>query len=94
MDARVAFGAERDQIVFLVATRMAAEFEVMHLQALHAAANLASPAVALQHLAMQFPIARRVKSQSWIFAEGVLRYEAFRLISERKASCCGPGRNL
>jgi len=47
MDARVAFVAERGQIVFLVATRMAAEFEVMRLQALHATADLASPAITL-----------------------------------------------
>ena len=68
----VAFGAQRDQVLFLVATRMASELEVVHLQVLHAAAHLASPAVALQHLAMQFAVARRIKSQSWVFAADLL----------------------
>jgi hypothetical protein len=31
MHVRVAFGAQRDQIVFFVATRMTAEFEVVYL---------------------------------------------------------------
>ena len=47
MDARVAFFAERDQVLFDIASRMAAEFEVMHLQILHAPADLAAPSVAL-----------------------------------------------
>ena len=89
----VAFGAQRDQVLFLVATRMAAEFEVVYLQVLHAAANLASPAVALQHLAVQFAVAVRIESESRALAADLL-HEAFRLTSERKASCCGLGRNL
>jgi len=48
----VAIRAQGDQILFHIATRMASEFEVVYLQALHATANLASPAVALQHLPM------------------------------------------
>jgi hypothetical protein len=65
MHARVAFSAQRDQIRFLVATRVAAKFEVVYLQILHATANLASPAVALQHLPMQFAVAVHIKSDSW-----------------------------
>jgi len=49
----VAFGAQRDQVVFFVATRMAPEFEVVPLQVVHATANLAAPSIALQHLSMQ-----------------------------------------
>jgi len=75
------------------ATRMAPELEVVHLQLVHPAANLASPAIALQHPSMQLAVACRVESQSWILAAGILLREAFRLISGRKASCCGPGRN-
>jgi hypothetical protein len=52
MHARVAFGAHRDQVLFLVATRVAAELEVVDLKVLHAPAELAAPAVTLQHLAM------------------------------------------
>jgi hypothetical protein len=46
----VAFGAQRDQVLLLVATCLAAEFDVMYLQILHAAARLAAPAIPLQDL--------------------------------------------
>ena len=65
----VAFGAERDQILFLVATRMAPELQVVHLEFVHLAASLASPAIALQHPSMQVALARRVKSQSGILPQ-------------------------
>ena len=42
----VAFGAQRDQVLFLVATQLATVLEVMYLQLLHATADLASPSVA------------------------------------------------
>src|SRR5271165_4178050 len=71
---------------------LTSEFEVVHLQALHATAPLASPAVALQHLPMQFTVAVRIQSESGAFAADL--HEAFRLTSDRKASCCGLGRNL
>ena len=86
MRSRMAFSAERDQVLFLVATRLASQFEVMHLQALHATADLAAPAVALQYLAVQFAIARRGESKSRAFAPDLL-HEAFWVTSERKASC-------
>src|ERR1019366_1088466 len=89
----VAFGTQRDQVLVLVVARLAAKFKVMHLQVLHATASLAAPAVALQHLAMQFPIARRIESQSRAFAADLL-HEVCPATSERKACCCGPGRNL
>jgi hypothetical protein len=37
---------------------MAPELEVVYLQMLHTSANLASPAIAFQHLSMQFAVAR------------------------------------
>jgi len=85
--------AECDQVLFLVAARLASEFEVVDLEVLHIAAELASPAVALQHLPMQFAIARRIKPESWALeADGV--HEAFWLSPDRKVSCCGLGRKL
>jgi hypothetical protein len=66
----------------------------MHLQVLHTTANLAPPAVALQYLAMEVSVARRIESEARVFAWDLLLHEAFRLTSERKASCCGLGRNL
>jgi len=56
MHAFVAVSAERDQVLFDIASRLAPEFEVVHPQVLHATADLASPAVALQHLPMQFAV--------------------------------------
>jgi len=57
MHARVAFSAQGDQILFLVATGLAPEFEMMPLQVPHASTSMASPAVAIQHLPMQFAVA-------------------------------------
>src|ERR1019366_6021518 len=89
----VTFSAQRDQVRFLVASRLAAEFEVMDLQILHAPAELTSPAVALQHLAVQFLIVLRIESLSRGFGWDLL-HEACPATSDRKASCCSPGRNL
>ena len=83
----VALSAQGDQILFLVATGPATQFEVMHLQVSHAPASLASPAVALQYLPVQFAIARRIESQSRSFAAQLIVHEAFRLTSDRKTSC-------
>jgi hypothetical protein len=66
----VACRAQRDQVLFLVAARLAPQFEVMHLKALHATADLAAPAVALQHLPMQFEVAVRIESKSRAFWGG------------------------
>ena len=93
MHARVSFRAQRDQVLLLVTTRLTPEFEVMYLRALLATAILASPPVALQHPPVQFAVAGRIESESRAFAADLL-HEAFRLTSDRKASCCGLGRNL
>src|ERR1022692_3486957 len=89
----VALSAQGDQILFLVATGPATQFEVMHLQVLHAPANLASPAVALQHPPMQVSITWRVESQSRVLGWDFL-HEAPAATSDRKTFCCSPGRNL
>ena len=93
MHLYVAIRAERDQVLFFVATRLAAELEVVHLQMPHTTADLASPAVALHHLPMQFAVAGRIESESRALPADLL-HEAFALTSERKASCCGLGRNV
>jgi hypothetical protein len=72
----VATRAQCDQILFFIAARSAAEFEMVYLQVLHATADLAAPAVALQYLSLQFGIARRIESESRdLKADGV--HEAF-----------------
>lgn len=62
MHSCVAISTQGDQVLFQVVTRMAAEFQLMD-QPLHGAADLAAPAVALQHLPMQFAVAGRVESK-------------------------------
>jgi hypothetical protein len=52
MHARMAFSAQRDQVVFLIAAGLAAKLKVVYLQILHTAADLAAPAVALQYPTM------------------------------------------
>ena len=91
MNLFVALSTKGNQILFRVATGPATQFEVMHLQILHATAELAPPAVALQHLSLQFGIARRIESESRALGWNLL-HEAFRLTSDRKTSRCGPGR--
>ena len=88
----VAFRAQSDQVLFHIATGMAPPLEVMHLQVLHAAADLASPAVALQYPTMQLAVAARVEFESRALGWDLL-HEAFRATSDRKASCCGSGSN-
>ena len=56
MHVRVAISAQRDQVLFHVATRVASEVLVMHLEMYHGAAHLAAPVVAFKHLAMQFTV--------------------------------------
>jgi hypothetical protein len=58
----------------------------MHLQILHATAILATPAVAFQHLPMQFVVAVRIESKSLAFG-GDFIHEACPATSDRKASC-------
>ena len=82
----VAFSAQRDQVVFLIAAGLAAEFEVVHLQVLHATADLAAPAVALQYLSMQVMIARRIEPESRVLGWDPL-HEACPATSDRNASC-------
>lgn len=60
---------------------------------IHAPADLASPAVALQHLPVGFTLAVQIEFNPRAFAADLL-HEALRFTSERKASCWGPGRNL
>ncbi len=48
----VAPRAQCDQILFFITARLAAEFEMVDLQVLHATANLAAPTVAFQYPTM------------------------------------------
>ena len=64
MCSRMAVRTPGNQILFCIGSRMTSELDVMYVQLFHAAANLASPGVAFQHLPMQFAIAGRIHSES------------------------------
>ena len=61
MDVTVAISAERDQIFVLVVTQPASEANVVDLKTIGTATILASPAVAPQHLGVEFAIGIRVQ---------------------------------
>ncbi len=92
MGVFVALGAQRDQVMFDVIAGLTAVLKVVYLQVLHGAAELAPPAVAFQHLPMLLAVAVRIKPQWRTLATDFL-HQAFRLTSDKKVSCCGPGSN-
>jgi hypothetical protein len=87
-----AFRAQGDQVLFFVSARLAPWFQMVYLQMLHATADLASPAVTFQYPTMQLAVCIRVEPESRVLGWNLL-HEAFRATSERKASCCGLGRD-
>ena len=64
MDLIVTFRAEGDQVVFNIVSRLAAQHDVVYLQARPLSTCLASPAVPLQHLLTQLLVRFRVKLSS------------------------------
>jgi len=92
MYARVAFCAQRDQILFLIPTGLAPEVLVVQLEMYHGAAHLAAPVVALQHLSMQFTVLFWIQPEARFLAADPF-HEAFAATSDKKASCWVFGRN-
>ncbi len=60
----MAIGTKGNQVFFRVVSRMASKPNVVNLQMLHAAAELAAPAVALQHGTVQLAVTLRLEFQS------------------------------
>ena len=90
--ALVARCAQCNQIAFFVTARLTPQFEMVHLQVLHATAILAAPSVALQYQSMQFAVALRVKSVTMGFGPDLL-HRFFPMICDRKLSRWEVGRN-
>ena len=87
----VTFSAQSDEVLLGIAPTMAAEFHVVNLQALHPAAHLASPSVALENLPMQFAISLEVKSDPRLLEVGLV-HEALPVISEKKTPLLRSGK--
>jgi len=61
MDAAVALGAERNQVLLGIGAGMATELFVVNLKIGHRPARLTAPGIAPQHLLMQFLVGRGIK---------------------------------
>ena len=85
--------AQRDQIRLLVFALLTPQLLVVDMQVFLGATELASPAIALQHLFSQLIVHLGIKPQARLFGSNPL-HEAFPVTSWRKACRCSPGRNL
>jgi hypothetical protein len=63
MQARMACSAKCDQIFFAIVAGVAAELFVMNFQVGHRSAELASPAIAAQHLVPELLVQNGVQPQ-------------------------------
>jgi hypothetical protein len=88
----MAFGADRDQVLFCVMARTPAGLLVMNLYVLHSAADLTAPAVTLENLAPQLAVALWIHSKARLLAVNRL-HAYFPTNWDRKASCRALGRN-
>lgn len=64
MHFSVAIGADGDQILALIVTKLAAQLDMMHLEVLRSSAVLASPAIARKYLATELLISSRFQPQA------------------------------
>jgi len=85
-------GAQGNQVVFDVGSRVAPEAGVMHVQVLHAAARLAAPAVALKDFPVQDAILVGSETNRWRFSE-IFGHEKFQRMPQTNFSCCCFGKN-
>ena len=92
MHLRVAAGAQGNQVVFDIRSRMAPEEGVMHLQVLHAAARLTAPAIAREDFPALDAILVGSETNWWRFAE-ILGHDLYWLMPETNASCSCFGKN-
>ncbi len=91
MNFLVAARAECDEVGLGVVAEAAPGMDVMNLEVGRAAAVLAAPAIALQHLLAQSTVGLGVEAEPgapWVQAS----HEAF-LSCSRNCCCCGGGRN-
>ena len=85
-------GAQGNQVVFDVGSRVAPEAGVMHVQVLHAAARLTAPAVAPEDFPVQDAILVGSETNWWRCAE-ILGHDLYWLMPETNASCSCFGKN-
>ena len=86
-------GAQGNQVRVVVVALLAAELFVVDVQILSGATDLASPAIATQHLFSQLIVQLGIKPHARALGSNAV-HEAFSVTSCRKACRCSPGRNL
>ncbi len=89
MQIFVASVAESDQVLLTILADVTSKLKVMHLEFLHAAAELTTPSVPLKNLPMKSAICKRIE-----FEAGPLAHDAIPATCLKKACLCGAGRNL
>jgi len=57
MSSLVTDPAERDQICFVIMSRLTTKLQMMHLKIVHRSTDLATPAISLKNLEMKFAVA-------------------------------------
>ncbi len=70
MHLPVTGGADGNQVIFLIPTAVAAEFLMVDFKIGAAAAQLAAPAVALEHPPAKLRVFVRIEARAWRFWEG------------------------
>ncbi len=91
MGILVTFYAEGDEVLLGVVAESAPGVDVVDLEVGRAAAVLAAPAIALQHLFAKLVVGFRVEAEPGAAREQA-SHEAF-LSCSKNCFCCGGGRN-
>ena len=89
----MADGAKGDQIRVVIVALLAAQLLVVDMKVLFGTTDLASPAIALQHLFSELVVWFGIKPKAWLLGSEPV-HEAFSVTSCRNACRCSPGRNL
>jgi|SRR5712692_3102842 len=85
-------GTKRYKVLFRVIPGLTAKLFVMNLKALHAAADLTSPAISTQHLPSQLFVQLGIETQARVLSWNPVQ-DAFSICATN-ACLCSPGRNL
>lgn len=89
----MAAGAQSYQVRFIVVAPLAPQLLVVDMQILPGTTELASPAIASQHLFSELVVWLWIEPQAWPLGSNP-GHEAFSVTWCRKACRCSPGRNL
>jgi hypothetical protein len=93
VDARVAHGAECDQVLTRIITGLAAKLFVVNFKIGHCPARLAFPAVTAENFVTNLVVGPCVQAQAWLFGSKLV-HEAFSVACSRNEFFSSSERNL